>query len=271
MKDLAPHIHAGETVSGMMGKAVGILLPAVIVSLIFFQLDALWIILVSLAAALLAEVLGGKLLKVRMAPGDGSTVFTALLYALLLPVDTALWMVALGAFFAIFIGKMAYGGLGSNLFNPALIGRIFLQISFPHAMNWPAIIEMAHTPNVFLIVLAASGFLLLWLKLGDWERVCFYFTAGLIFSVVLKLGPDFFLASSLTYLIAFFVITDPVTTPMTKKAAIIFSVFAAAITLFLKSHGANYLQASIYSILIMNAATPWLDTWFAKRPAKVKS
>lgn len=265
MKDQAPYIHAGESVSGMMGKAVGALLPASIVSLVFFRLDGLWITLASLAGAVSAEIFAAEWFRIKTSPGDGSSIFTALLYALLLPADTAAWMAVLGAFFAVFAGKMCFGGLGGNPFNPALIGRIFLQISFPQAMNWPAMVETAGASNFFIAALASGGVLLLWLKVTDWGPPLFYFAAGSIFSFLSGFGPSFFPAASLTYLTAIFVITDPATTPLGRRGAGFFAVLAAALTLFLKSRGANYLQATAYSILIMNAVVPWLDARFTNR------
>ncbi|MBI3312744.1 MAG: RnfABCDGE type electron transport complex subunit D [Candidatus Omnitrophica bacterium] len=265
--DSAPHIHGGESVPALMAKTVGALFPAILAFLIFFRLDGLWLILASIAGAFLAEVSGGKLFRIKISLEDGSSLFTALLYVLFLPADIPLWMAAGGAFFAVFAGKMCFGGLGANPFNPALIGRIFLQINFPQAMNWPAGIETAPASTVFIFCFVLGGILLCWLKVANWEFPFFYLAGGLIFSYLFGLGASFFLASSLTYLTAFFVVTDPVTTPLTKRAAKIFMILAAGLALFLKARGVSYLQATAYSVLILNAMVPWLEAWFRTRRA----
>lgn len=260
-----PHIHAAESVSDVMAKAVGALLPAIIVALIFFRLDAFRLVLVSLAGGFLGEVAGGKLFRIKISLGNGSTIFTALLFSLLLPPDLVSWVAALGAFFAVFAGKMCFGGLGSNPFNPALIGRIFLGISFPQAMNWPAMVEMPGASAVWIAALGIGGLFILWLGKTDWSRPICYFVSGTIFSLLFGLSPSFFLTANLTCLAAFFIITDPVTTPLEKQAARLFSFLCAGAAIFLKSRGASYLQSTLYAILMMNVLVPWMDAWFNAR------
>lgn len=115
------------------------LLPAFAVSLIAFGWSALITTCISIAACLLTEWCIAKfMLKQQSSLWDLSAVLTGLLLAFNLPANLPWWMVVLGAVFAIGIGKMAFGGIGQNLFNPALVGRVFLLISFPAAMTtWP--------------------------------------------------------------------------------------------------------------------------------------
>lgn len=115
------------------------LLPAYVVALYFFGLGALLISLTSVICCVGFEFLIQRfLLKRPTSIGDLSAVVTGLLLAFNLPSNLPLWMVALGALVAIGVGKMSFGGLGQNIFNPALIGRLFLLISFPIAMTtWP--------------------------------------------------------------------------------------------------------------------------------------
>jgi electron transport complex protein RnfD len=115
------------------------LLPAFLVSLYFFGLGALIVTLVSVASCMLLEFLIQKfLMKEKPTLWDGSAILTGVLLAFNLPSNLPVWIIIIGAFFAIGVGKMSFGGLGRNIFNPALIGRVFLLISFPAQMTtWP--------------------------------------------------------------------------------------------------------------------------------------
>ncbi|MDP8215921.1 MAG: RnfABCDGE type electron transport complex subunit D [Candidatus Kaelpia imicola] len=131
----SPHIRAASGLRFMMWNVVIALIPVIAVSIYFFRFNALRLIAVSLAASLIAEALFLKLRRKEVDFLDGSTVITALLYALILPPSLPSWMAALGAVFAVVFGKGVFGGLGYNIFNPALIGRAFLQASYPIAMT----------------------------------------------------------------------------------------------------------------------------------------
>lgn len=135
----APHVHSGDSVQKNMLLVIVALLPAFAVSLIAFGWGALITTCISIAACVLAEWCISKfMLKQQPSLCDLSAVLTGLLLAFNLPSNLPWWMVVLGAVFAIGIGKMAFGGIGQNVFNPALVGRVFLLISFPAAMTtWP--------------------------------------------------------------------------------------------------------------------------------------
>ena len=135
----APHVHSGDSVQKNMLLVIIALLPAFAVSLIAFGWSALITTCISIAACLLTEWCIAKfMLKQQSSLWDLSAVLTGLLLAFNLPANLPWWMVVLGAVFAIGIGKMAFGGIGQNLFNPALVGRVFLLISFPAQMTtWP--------------------------------------------------------------------------------------------------------------------------------------
>jgi Na+-translocating ferredoxin:NAD+ oxidoreductase subunit D len=141
MKDKAPvmsgspHLRAAFSLRYMMWNVVIALIPVVAVSIYLFRFNAVRIITISLLSSFLAEIIFLKFRKRELDFSDGSTVITALLYALILPPALPSWMAALGAVFAVIFGKMVFGGLGYNIFNPALIGRAFLQASYPIAMT----------------------------------------------------------------------------------------------------------------------------------------
>lgn len=135
----SPHVHGTETVKKIMWSVVIALLPALAVSVFYFGLPVLILTLVSIATCLLTEYLIQRfMLKGNVSITDGSAVITGLLLAFNVPANLPIWILMIGAFVAIAIAKMPFGGLGKNLFNPALVGRVFLLISFPVQMTtWP--------------------------------------------------------------------------------------------------------------------------------------
>lgn len=135
----APHAHSGDSVRKNMLLVIGALLPAYAVSVAAFGWGALITAAISVAACVLFEWLIAKfLLKEQPTIGDCSAILTGLLLAFNLPCNLPWWIVTIGALVAIGVGKMTFGGLGQNPFNPALVGRVFLLISFPVQMTtWP--------------------------------------------------------------------------------------------------------------------------------------
>ena len=135
----SPHIHSGDSISKNMYGVLIALIPAFLVSLYCFGLGALIVTLISVASCVLCEYLIQKfLLKKEATLYDGSAIITGVLLAFNLPSNLPVWIIIIGAFVAIGIGKMSFGGLGNNIFNPALVGRVFLLISFPAQMTtWP--------------------------------------------------------------------------------------------------------------------------------------
>lgn len=130
----SPHIRGPASVPVIMWNVVGSLAPLVVASFWFFGPSALLVIGASVAGALLTERALGKGGTIA----DGSAVITGLLLGLTLPAGLPMWMAALGGFIAIAFGKLLFGGLGFNIFNPALLGRAFLQAAFPVALTtWP--------------------------------------------------------------------------------------------------------------------------------------
>ena len=132
----SPHLHTKTSTKSLMRDVVIDLLPAVVVSVLFYGWSELLVLGVSVASCVLLEFLITKyLLKKPCTVGDWSAVITGVLLALNLPATTPWWVVLIGAVVAIGVAKMTFGGLGQNLFNPALVGRVFLLISFPTYMT----------------------------------------------------------------------------------------------------------------------------------------
>ncbi|HAG16470.1 MAG TPA: Na+-transporting NADH:ubiquinone oxidoreductase subunit D [Bacteroidales bacterium] len=135
----SPHIQGDYSVKKIMWGVVYALIPASLVAIYFFGLDAIRVMLIAVAASLFFEWLIQKyLIKGTDTYMDGSAVITGLLLAFNVPSNLPWWIVVIGALVAIGIGKMSFGGLGKNVFNPALVGRVFMLISFPVQMtSWP--------------------------------------------------------------------------------------------------------------------------------------
>lgn len=139
---LSPHIHSGDSVQKNMYGVLIALLPAFVVSLLFFGLGALIVTATSVAACVFFEWAIAKFLlkKPTTTVGDGSAIITGVLLAFNLPSNLPIWIIIIGSLFAIGVGKMSFGGLGCNPFNPALAGRVFLLLSFPVQMtSWPVV------------------------------------------------------------------------------------------------------------------------------------
>jgi len=137
----SPHIHSGDSVNKIMYSVILALAPAFIWSVVVFGLDAIRVTLIAVAACVAFEYLIQKfILKVVPQITDGSAAVTGVLLAFNVPASVPSWMLIVGALVAIGIAKMSFGGLGNNPFNPALVGRVFMLISFPVQMtSWPAI------------------------------------------------------------------------------------------------------------------------------------
>jgi electron transport complex protein RnfD len=136
---LSPHIHNRDSIPQKMHGVLIALIPAWIVSFVYFGLGALIVTVASVVSCVFFEyIIQRYLIKGQKTIGDGSAILTGLLLAFNLPSNLPVWIVILGALVAIGIGKMTFGGLGNNIFNPALVGRVFLLISFPAQMTvWP--------------------------------------------------------------------------------------------------------------------------------------
>ena len=137
----SPHIHGGDSISKNMYGGLIALGPAFLGSLYYFGLGALIVTATSVIACVLFEYLIQKfLMKKEPTVCDGSAILTGVLLAFNLPSNLPVWIILIGALAAIGIGKMSFGGLGNNIFNPALVGRVFLLISFPAQMTmWPEV------------------------------------------------------------------------------------------------------------------------------------
>lgn len=314
----APHVHGSNDTRRMMGDVLIALLPALCVSVVAYGWQAFIVTAFSVACCVLIEWFIGKfMLKGTSTIGNLSAVVTGVLLAFNLPANIPLWLVAIGAAVAIGIGKMTFGGLGKNPFNPALVGRVFLLIAFPVAMTtFPEalgattgatplalakealktgtpvseVMQNLNLCDMFLgaksgsmgeisVVALLLGFVwLLVRKVITWHVPVFVLgTMALISGITWAVSPTeymsplFHLCSGGAVLGAVFMATDYVTSPMTKKGAIIYAVGIGMITMFVRLWGA-YPEGMSFAILIMNAVVPLIDKYVRpKRFGVVKS
>ncbi len=315
----SPHVHSDRTSKKLMYDVFIALIPAFLVSLYLFGLSALIMTSVAVISCIAFEYLIQKyLLKTTITVGDGSALLTGILLAFNLPSSLPLWMVIIGSLVAIGIAKMSFGGLGFNIFNPALVGRVFLLVSFPVQMtSWPTPVEnntslfdavtgettlgiikeglmygetmstlSEKIPTILELLLGITsgsagemsalalilgGLYLLIKKVITWHiPVTILVTMALFTGIFWLVDPEHY-ANPLIHVLsggailgAFYMATDLVTSPMTKKGMVIFAIGIAVITVVIRLYGA-YPEGISFAILIMNAFVPLINTYFKPR------
>lgn len=132
---VGPHVRSKESTSTIMWTVSGALLPATLMAVYYFGMRAVMILVASIATALISEALFQRAMKRPVTLADGSAFLTGLLLALNVPSSVPLYIPVVGSFAAVVITKQLFGGLGFNIFNPALIGRALILVSFPKQMT----------------------------------------------------------------------------------------------------------------------------------------
>jgi len=323
----SPHVHSERTSKKLMYDVIIALIPAFLVSLYVFGINALIVTAAAVVSCLLFEYLIQRyLLKTNVTIADGSALITGILLAFNLPAGIPVWMVVIGSLVAIGIAKLSFGGLGYNIFNPALVGRVFLLVSFPVQMTlWPTAVEnnmsvvdavtgattlglikegvqfgetmssIAPTlpplsdmllgitsgslGEMSALALILGGAFLMVRKVISWHiPVTVLGTIGVLTGVFWWINPEQY-ANPLIHLLsggaiigAFYMATDLVTSPVTKKGMVIFALGIGAITVVIRLFG-SYPEGISFAILIMNALVPLINTYFKPRRfgARIKS
>lgn len=286
----SPHIKDSKATKNIMLHVILALLPASLFATFFFGIQAFLVILSSMAFAILIEFAINKFKKEAITIYDGSAALTGLILALTLPATTPIWMVFIGNLIAIGIAKHTFGGLGHNIFNPAAVGRAFLAVSYPITMttwilpsSWfttsavttatalakesPYIVEIyqlfiGNVPgclgetSAFALLLGAGW--LFYKKILDWKIPVSFLTTILIFSLIAGVNPFFHLFSGGIMLGGLFMLTDYVTSPVTKHGRIFFGIGAGLITMSIRLFS-NLPEGMVFSIILMNIPVPLLD------------
>ncbi|MFH1767547.1 MAG: RnfABCDGE type electron transport complex subunit D [Candidatus Omnitrophota bacterium] len=293
---VSPHQKSELNTAGAMTRVIYALVPAVAVSFYFFRIKALVVILTAVLSCLAAEVIVLKARRKDVSLQDtASAVVTALLLAMSLPPDTSWYAVILGSLFAIAVCKHLFGGLGSNIFNPALAARAFLAAAYPKMLtSWSspftldavtkatplALRKFDHilTPldNLFwgnvsgclgetsAACLLMGGLYLLIKKIADWRIPLATIVTAFFFSLFFYIRDPlngsflFHLFSGGFILGVFFMATDPVTTPVTKNGRFIFGAGCGLLIMVIR-YFSGLPEGVMYSILFMNAFVPLID------------
>lgn len=331
-----PHTRSTASVPAMMGHTLAALLPATLFGLYQFGWPAVFLLGVTLLAALASEALSLRLSGLPVWPylSDGSALLTGWLLALSLPPWAPWWIGVLGAAFAIVVGKQIFGGLGQNVFNPAMLARVALLVSFPVQMTtWPpphaampgsaegwlgglavtgggvsldgvseatplgavqeavgqgeglpAAMPEGHSllggllgnmpgslGETSALLLLLGGAWLLFRRIIPWTTPLALLGTVAILTGLLHAanpahfaGPAFHLSSGGVMLAAFWIATDPVTSPTTRHGQILFGVGCGALTVVIRNWG-SYPEGVAFAILLMNALTPIIDHYIRPR------
>ena len=318
----APLLKPEMTTPRAMRDVLYALAPASVAACWFFGLSALLVLGASIAGAVLTEWVFSSPQTRREKFLDSSGALTGLLLGLTLPPSLPLWMAFLGGAIGIGLGKLIWGGLGSNLFNPALVGRAFLLATFPNAMTtWsaqggPSSFFQVHASNLALpfmqaeydavssatplglmkfehqssalwdlfigntggslgetsaLLLLLGGVYLLLRRDIDWRIPASILLSVAAFSLVLFLvdpqrypGPLFAVLSGGLLIGAFYMATDPVTSPLTPRGTWIFGIGIGLLVVLIRVFG-GFPEGVMYAILLMNAATPLIDRYTQPR------
>lgn len=293
----SPHIRIKNTsVPHWMINVIISLVPVMVAATMIFRTSYLIVLAVSLVTIVGLEFLVSKLLKKEQTITDYSAIVTAIIYSLTLPSHTPIWIVVIGGIFAILLGKIVFGGLGSNIFNPAGIGRIIVLVAFasstsyvldgitsatPLALYQTGGIEVlnkftlstlfvGNTPGSFgevsaLAIICGAIYLVVF-KVADWKKIVatigMFSLACTVYAFNSNLGFDFVLFQLFSGSILFgavYMVTDPITAPVTPPSTVLYAIMIGGLIFLIRVIGHNYVEGTVFAILIMNMFSPVLD------------
>ena len=279
-----PHIESPETIETNMWSVVVALIPALIAGVYFFGLYALYLVL---ASALSAVIFEKPFVENTSIFGDGSAFLAGSLLGLTLPPTVPWWIPILGGFLTIVIGKHLFGGLGSNIFNPALVARAILLLSYPALMiKWVSPFDGVSTATPLqlggdafsysqliignipgsigetsVIAILIGG---VYLYLRDYIdlRIPISFIAGAVMgSLIFGQDPIFAIFSGGLIFVSIYMATDMVTSPVAKWAKVVYGLAGGFLTIFIR-HYTYYPAGITFAVLIINGASYFLDNIF---------
>jgi Na+-translocating ferredoxin:NAD+ oxidoreductase subunit D len=303
----SPHIlDTGVSTRRIMTDVIISIIPVIAVSVYLFRLYAIKQVVICTVSCLAAEFIfngaRGKPFTIK----DLSAAVTGILLAFSLPPSMPWFVGVIGAFAAIGLGKIVYGGVGMNIFNPAMVGRAFVIIAFTGILGASAYSNLSGTvdsvsgatpltalkfsgvhtaiTNLFLgntpgslgetsaLACIIGGLFLIYRKASSWEiPASILITITIISGIVDMAGhhSGLFLYHHLfggaTMFGAFFIATDPVTSPLTFKGKVCFGVGVGFLTMIMRMYS-GYPECFMFAILIMNAVTPLINRWFIPAP-----
>jgi electron transport complex protein RnfD len=296
----APHLRARASIKRDMTIVILALLFPTTGAVYFFGAYVLLMLATAILCAILTEYVA-KWMRKQPFRMDGSAIVTAILFVLVMPPRTPLWIVAVGSIFCIAVAKEMFGGLGQNIFNPALAGRAFVTVSFAGALTrWIAPVHSlladgvatatplgegftttlskaelykalffgnvaGSTGETSALLILIGGAILLAFGLIKWQVPVFYIGTVALLSFLLGQDPLYQILAGGLMLGAFFMATDYVTSPLTTRGKIIFAVGAGVLVVLIRTWG-SMPEGVCYSILLMNAFTPLIDRYVRPKP-----
>mgnify|MGYP000708999538 CR=1 FL=1 len=302
----SPHIRAREDAAAVMWAVNLALVPAVAASSYLFGLRGLLVILLSSAVCVASEAAAQLAFGKKVTVADGSALLTGILLAFNLPPTVPWWMTAVGGVVAVVLVKQLFGGLGYNIFNPALAARAVLLASWPAAMtSWTRPVntfgfadavsaastlgivkDAAHAGvapdlpyrllDLFLgnvpgslgetckAALLLGAVVLIAVKIVDWRIPIPFVATVAVLSLVFRRDPLVELLSGGLVLGAFYMATDPVTSPTTRTGRVIFGCACGLLTTLTRDFG-GFPEGVCYSILFMNMLTPLMERYIQPR------
>ena len=291
---VSPHIRAKRSTKDIMLDVIIALLPATVAGVVFFGIPALTLIIACVASAVLSEAVFYLILKRELPIGDLSAVVTGLLLALNLSANIPVWQAIIGSVFAIIIVKCFFGGIGCNVVNPAITGRVFMLIAFgtmaksafplDSVATATPLVELGsgNVPNLLDLFIgkvggcigetsAAAlliGFVYLVVKrVISWHIPVVYIATVFLFTFAVKGDLTVALAYILSgglFIGAIFMATDYVTSPSTPWGKVIFGLGAGVITVLIRLWG-NYPEGVSFAILLMNILNPFIEKWTRRK------
>ena len=299
----SPHFNFKCSTQMIMGTVLIALLPEIIMGIVLFGLAALIRILVSVASCVLFEFLFQKVTKQKIVIANLSACVTGVMMALVCPPTAPVWIFVVGAAVAMIVAKGLFGGIGSNVFNPALTGRAFMFLSFPAAMSasWMTpktlggtldAVSSATTLSAIkagtfaiedgtlwqyfignragcigetsvLLILISFAFLTL-AHIIDWRAPVAMVGTVALCSLIAGENVAMSLMTGGLMFGATFMVTDYATAPITKKGRLVFGFGCGLITFLIRRFG-GYPEGVMFSILIMNSVAPFLNNLTARK------
>ena len=291
---VSPHIQSKRTTRTIMLDVILSLLPATAAGIALFGGAAVAVVVTCLLTAILSEALFNFIVKKRQTVGDLSAAVTGLLLALNLPANIPLWQAVVGTVFAIIIVKCFFGGIGSNVVNPAITGRVFMLVAFgtmakaafppDSTATATPLVELANgtTPDLLELFLGKVGgsigetsvpalligfIYLLARGVISWHLPVAYIGTTFLFTFAvqgdLTVSLAYIFAGGL-FLGAIFMATDYVTSPSTPAGKLIFGFGAGIITVLIRFWG-NYPEGVSFAILLMNILNPYIEQWTTRK------
>jgi len=294
---MAPHVHCGRSIRGHMGETIVALAPTVIMAAMAFGMDAVRVMALSCAVAVTAEALCNKLAGRDLAVDDLSALLTGLLFACLLPASAPWWLVTVGSASSIGLGKAIFGGLGATPLCPPLVGWAICAVSWPRFMDTNATMLGSTLPDplqqwkyfgtdavagldpmalftghqlgglgaVHVAALLAGGVFLLIRRHITWE-IPAAFIAGLLSTAWIyqlidpaaHAAPLFHLLTGSAVFGAFFLVTDPASSPIGRIPSLLYGLLAGIMVVIIRVYGI-YPDGVPFAILLANLFTPLLD------------